>query len=43
LNPKAERERGERTAMPFWLVAVLWAIVALTLVWGLYLMARRWM
>ena len=29
--------------MPFWLVAVLWAIVALTLVWGLYLMACRWM
>jgi hypothetical protein len=29
--------------MPFWLVAVLWAIVALALVWGLYLMAHRWM
>jgi hypothetical protein len=29
--------------MPFWLVAVLSAIVALALVWGLYLMARRWM
>jgi hypothetical protein len=27
--------------MPFWLVAVLWAIVALMVVWGLYLMARR--
>jgi hypothetical protein len=29
--------------MPFWLVAVLWAKVALALVWVLYLMARRWM
>jgi hypothetical protein len=29
--------------MPFWLVAVLSAIVALALVWGLYMMARRWM
>jgi hypothetical protein len=29
--------------MPFWLVAVLWKIVALMVVWGLYLMARRWM
>ena len=29
--------------MPFWLVAVLSAIVVLALVWGLYLMARRWM
>ena len=29
--------------MPFWLVAVLWALVALVVVWGLYLMARRWM
>jgi hypothetical protein len=29
--------------MPFWLVAVLSAIVALAVVWGLYLMARRWM
>jgi hypothetical protein len=43
LHPKANREGGERTAMPFWLVAVLSAIVALALVWGLYLMARRWM
>jgi hypothetical protein len=29
--------------MPFWLVAVLSAIAVLALVWGLYLMARRWM
>jgi hypothetical protein len=29
--------------MPFWLVAVLSATAALALVWGLYLMARRWM
>ena len=29
--------------MPFWIVAVLWTIVALMVVWGLYLMARRWM
>ena len=29
--------------MPFWLVAVLSAIVILALDWGLYLMARRWM
>ena len=34
---------GERTGMPFWLVAVLWTILALVVVWGLYLMARRWM
>jgi hypothetical protein len=37
------REGRERRAMPFWLVAVLWTIVALVVVWGLYLMARRWM
>jgi hypothetical protein len=37
------REGRERTAVPFWLVAVLWTIVALALVWGLYLMARSWM
>ena len=43
MNPKAKREGGERTAMPFWLVAVLSAIVALAVVWGLYLMARYWM
>jgi hypothetical protein len=43
LHPKANREGGERTAMSFWLVAVLSAMVALALVWGLYLMARRWM
>ena len=29
--------------MPFWLIAVLWTIVALVLVWALYLMARRCM
>ena len=29
--------------MPFWLVAVLWTILALVVVWGLYLMVRRWM
>ena len=43
MNPKAKREGGERTSMPFWLVAVLSATVALVVVWGLYLMVRRWM
>jgi hypothetical protein len=37
------REGRERTAMPFWLVAVLCTIVALMVVWALYLMARSWM
>ena len=43
LHPKANREEGGRKAMPFWSVAVLCALVALALVWGMYLMARRWM
>jgi hypothetical protein len=30
-------------AMTFWSVAVLSAIAALALVWGMYLVARRWM
>jgi hypothetical protein len=41
-HAKATRE-GERTAMPFWLVAVLSAVGAVAIVWVLYLLARRWM
>ena len=42
-EPEGKVRGGGRTVMPFWLVAVLWAILTLALVWGLYLMARRWM
>ena len=29
--------------MPFWFIAALSVLGALALVWGLYLLARRWM
>jgi hypothetical protein len=29
--------------MPFWVLAALAVLGALALVWGLYLLARRWM
>jgi uncharacterized membrane protein len=43
LHPKAMREGGGRNAMPFSLIAALSVLGALALVWGPYLLARRWM
>ena len=43
LHPKAMREGGGRNAMPFWLIAALSVLGALAIVWGLYLLSRRWM
>jgi hypothetical protein len=43
LHPKASDRGGVRSAMPFWIVAVLLRAGVLGLVWVLYLLARRWM
>jgi len=42
LYPNAS-DQGERTVMLFWVLAALAVLGALALVWGLYLLARRWM
>jgi hypothetical protein len=43
--PDSKRERGVHArAMLFWVLAALRAVVgALAIVWGLYLLARRWL
>jgi uncharacterized membrane protein YphA (DoxX/SURF4 family) len=44
LVPDSMRERGVHArSMLFWVVAVLSVVGALTIVWGLYLLVRRWM
>jgi hypothetical protein len=44
LHPMAASDGGERiVTMLFWVVAVLSVVGVLAVVWGLYLMARRWM
>jgi hypothetical protein len=41
--PDSKRERGEcMLAMLFWVLAALAVVGALAIVWGLYLLARRW-
>jgi hypothetical protein len=42
LYPTAS-ERGEMLAMLFWVLAALAVVGALAIVWGLYLLARRWL
>ena len=43
LYPTAS-ERGESMlAMLFWVLAALAVVGALAIVWGLYLLARRWL
>jgi hypothetical protein len=42
--PDSKRERGEcMLAMLFWVLAALAVVGALAIVWGLYLLARRWL
>jgi hypothetical protein len=41
--PDSKRERGGMLAMLFWVLAALAVVTALAIVWGLYLLARRWL
>jgi hypothetical protein len=41
--PDSKRERGGMLAMLFWVLAALAVVGALAIVWGLYLLARRWL
>jgi hypothetical protein len=42
--PDSKRERGVHArAMLFWVLAALAVVGALAIVWGLYLLARRWL
>jgi hypothetical protein len=43
--PDSKRERGvhARAMLFFWVLAALAVVGALAIVWGLYLMARRWL
>jgi hypothetical protein len=42
--PDSKRERGVHArAMLFWVLAALAVVGALAVVWGLYLLARRWL
>jgi len=42
--PDGKRERGVHArAMLFWVLAALAVVGALAIVWGLYLLARRWL
>jgi hypothetical protein len=44
LVPDSKRERGVHArAMLFWVLAALAVVGALAIVWGLYLLARRWL
>jgi hypothetical protein len=43
LAPPASEGRWRTPTMPFWVLAPLAVLGALTIVWGLYLLARRWM
>ena len=44
LVPDSKRERGVHArSMLFWVVAVLSVVGVLAIVWGLYLLARRWL
>jgi hypothetical protein len=42
LYPTAS-ERGGMLAMLFWVLAALAVVGALAIVWGLYLLVRRWL
>ena len=41
--PDSKRERGGYARMLFWVLAALAVVGALAIVWGLYLLARRWL
>jgi hypothetical protein len=43
--PDSKRERGvhARAMLFFWVLAALAVVGALAIVWGLYLLARRWL
>jgi hypothetical protein len=41
--PDSKRERGGMLAMLFWVLAALAVVGALAIVWGLYLLVRRWL
>jgi hypothetical protein len=42
--PDSKRERGGHArAMLFWVLAALAVVGALAIVWGLYLLVRRWL
>jgi hypothetical protein len=44
LVPESKRERGVHArSMLFWVVAVLSVAGAFAIVWGLYLLVRRWL
>ncbi len=43
LYPTASERRECMLAMLFWVLAALAVVGALAIVWGLYLMARRWL
>jgi hypothetical protein len=44
LVPDSKRERGVHAhSMLFWVVAVLSVVGVLAIVWGIYLLARRWL
>jgi hypothetical protein len=44
LVPDSKRERGVHArAMLFWVLAALAVVGALAIVWGLYLLVRRWL
>ena len=41
--PDSKRERGGNARMLFWVLAALAVVGALAIVWGLYLLVRRWL
>jgi hypothetical protein len=41
-NGCEHHDHGGQLAMPFWMIAVL-SVVVLAIVWGMYLLARRWL
>ena len=44
MHPKAKRERGRAYySMLFWIIAVPSVACALAIVWGIYLVGRRWL
>jgi 2-phospho-L-lactate guanylyltransferase (CobY/MobA/RfbA family) len=43
LYPTASEREECMLAMLFWVLAALAVVGALTIVWGLYLLARRWL
>jgi hypothetical protein len=44
LVPGSKQERGVHArSMLFWVVAVLSVVGVLAIVWGIYLLARRWL